>query len=375
MAELGFVEPIEPNRPLNEIGLDSLRSVTLANNLEDEFGILISISELISGPTINQLSEHLSGLLAQRPQGETPAIHHADAAAPDERRPAENGHANGTVHFDAVVPLSPEAAASPSTGKWLIAPRPNPAAKVRLFCFPFAGGGLVSFRNWAQLFGDTVEVVAVEAPGRGTRINEPAVDDLDTFVERLLPEMTDWLDRPSAFFGHCLGGLTMFATLRALPEARSRFIKHAFACGVKPPHLLKRKGAFEDNLIYDMMLHGDFDIKLPLYAQSDEIFVEFIRQFDTPAANKMLEIPKLRNVLLPTNSRRVCDGLQLSAPPSRAILLPGQQLRRRRRSVGFNKGLRRLGRVHARRVHQPRTQGFALLDGGGRRLHHRRHQT
>ena len=158
----------------------------------------------------------------------------------------------------------------------------------------------MSFRTWAQLFDDTVEIVAIEAPGRGTRINEPAVDDLDTFVERLLPEMSDWLDRPSAFFGHCLGGLTMFATLRALPDASSRFVKHAFACGVRPPHLLKRKGEFEDNLIYDMMLHGAFDIKLPLYAQTDEIFVEFIRQFDTPAANKMLEIPKLRNVLLPT---------------------------------------------------------------------------
>ena len=47
MAELGFVDPIDPDQPLNEIGLDSLRSVTLANSLEDEFGILVSISELI----------------------------------------------------------------------------------------------------------------------------------------------------------------------------------------------------------------------------------------------------------------------------------------------------------------------------------------
>jgi surfactin synthase thioesterase subunit len=184
--------------------------------------------------------------------------------------------------------------------KWLIAPRPNPDAKARLFCFPYAGGGLVSFRAWAELFGDTVEVVAVEAPGRGTRINETPVDDLDTFVERLLPEMADWLDRPSAFFGHCLGGLTMFAMLRALPDARSRFIKHAFACGVRPPHLLKRKGEFEDNVVYDMMLNREFDMELPLYAQTDEIFVDIIRQFDTPAANRMLEIPRLRNVLLPT---------------------------------------------------------------------------
>ena len=70
MAELGFAEPIDPDRPLNEIGLDSLRSVTLANNLEDEFGILVSISELISGPTINQLSDYLSDLLALHPKDE-----------------------------------------------------------------------------------------------------------------------------------------------------------------------------------------------------------------------------------------------------------------------------------------------------------------
>ena len=119
--------------------------------------------------------------------------------------------------------------ASRAIGKWLIAPRPNPNANARLFCFPYAGGGLVSFRAWAQLFDDTVEVVAVEAPGRGTRINETAVDDLDTFVERLLPEMVDWLDRPSAFFGHCLGGLTMFATLRALPKA-SVALRQARVC-------------------------------------------------------------------------------------------------------------------------------------------------
>ena len=211
-----------------------------------------------------------------------------------------SGNGAGTSNFDSVISHSAEEVASRRPGKWLIAPRPNPNAKTRLFCFPYAGGGLVSFRAWAQLFDDTVEVVAVEAPGRGTRINEPAVDDLDTFVERLLPEMAGWLDRPSAFFGHCLGGLTMFATLCALPEASSRFIKHAFACGVRPPHLLKRKGEFEDNLVYDMMLQGEFDVRLPLYAQADEIFVDIIRQFDTPAANRMLEIPRLRKLLLPT---------------------------------------------------------------------------
>ena len=49
-----------------------------------------------------------------------------------------------------------------------------------------------------------------------------------------------------------------------------------------------------------MMLHQEFDISVPLYAQADAIFAEMIRHFDIPAANKMLEIPTLRKVLLPT---------------------------------------------------------------------------
>src|SRR5262249_17370589 len=68
MAELGFAEPIDPDGPLNEAGLDSLRSVALSNGLEKDFGIPISVSVLIQGPTINQLVEHLvDGFTGKQP--------------------------------------------------------------------------------------------------------------------------------------------------------------------------------------------------------------------------------------------------------------------------------------------------------------------
>jgi len=224
---------------------------------------------------------------------------------PDVRRdrdisPAVNGNGADTDHFSTPVPRAAAAARLRTVGKWLIAPRPNPQARARLFCFPYAGGGVVSFRTWPHLLDDAVEVVAIEPPGRGTRINEKAIDNLDAFVAGLLSEMVDWLDRPSAFFGHCLGGLTMFATLCALPEKCARFVKYSFPCAVRPPHLLARRGNFEDNLIYDMMLHRGFDLGVPPLAQTDEVFADIIRQFDTPAADRMLESPKLRKALLPT---------------------------------------------------------------------------
>jgi surfactin synthase thioesterase subunit/aryl carrier-like protein len=370
MAELGFDDPVDPDQALNEVGLDSLRSVALSNKLERELGVPVSVAKLITGPTINQLVDYLIDELASvmvdrsleartvmmaetvpAPAG-NPTVSAANvrlqAPSPahpvfttDERRIADDpdqdqeetqrvtGHKGPAAVMvtadDEAVNVGTDAAKCPlaedngpredfgapvarpvgdfaarTIGKWLIAPRPNPGAKTRLFCFPYAGGGLVSFRVWPQSLDDFVEVVAVEPPGRGTRINETAIDDLDTFVERLMPEMIEWLDRPSAFFGHCLGGLTMFASLCALPQASVRFVKHSFACGVRPPHLLKRMGEFEDNLAYDIMLHRDFDVRLPPLAQTDEIVADIIRQFDTPAADKMLEIPKLRKVLLPT---------------------------------------------------------------------------
>ena len=380
-VKLGFSEAIDPDQPLNEVGLDSLMSVSLSNSLEDAFGIPVPIADLISGPTINQLvdgafralvdgvsterdqprgaagvaaptvgvqrmaiaatanneplasaictDDEIDGAPAQMPpfaplpaqfehvgiatsrrngagrENLSPMVDVGDQPAshlPASREPASHVPAS---HVPASYePASHESAshepALRRTPKWLIAPQPNPDAKARLFCFPYAGGGVVSFRAWSQLLDESVEIVAIEPPGRGTRITEPPIDNMDSFVGTIMPELLDWLDRPSAFFGHCLGGLTMYATLRALPSGSAEFIKHVFACGVRPPHLLRRRGEFEDNLVYDMMLHKEFDIRVPPYAQADEIFVDIVRHFDTPAADRMLGIPKLRKLLLPT---------------------------------------------------------------------------
>ncbi|HKO17810.1 MAG TPA: alpha/beta fold hydrolase, partial [Acidobacteriaceae bacterium] len=365
MAELGFSEPLDPHLPLNEVGLDSLRSVSLANRLEDEFGVPISISELISGPTVTQVVDHLLRSAPRLPASSQENLTHTAAGfrisnvdRSAERRaspiasaaatPKLNGYSTGElrsadeslgIHAEAqdwpaerngavVAPgetrgeLRTVSTGSATEGKWLVSPRPTPNARARLFCFPYAGGGLVSFRAWPQLLGDAVEVVAVEPPGRGTRIGEAPIDKLEVFVARLLPEILQWLDRPSAFFGHCLGGLTMFATLCSLPEDHARFIKHLFTCGVRPPHLLKRRRAFEDDVAYNMMLHQNFDPRQPPYAQADEIFEDIIRQFDTPAADRMLQIERLKRILLPTIRAEFAMAYNYQHRPIKPFSLP-----------------------------------------------------
>ncbi|HEX4591042.1 MAG TPA: thioesterase domain-containing protein, partial [Gemmataceae bacterium] len=61
----------------------------------------------------------------------------------------------------------------PAFQKWLPYRRANPAARVRLACLPFAGGGAGAYRTWADDLPLTVEVCAVQPPGRETRFREP----------------------------------------------------------------------------------------------------------------------------------------------------------------------------------------------------------
>ncbi|NET30969.1 MAG: hypothetical protein F6K19_03070 [Cyanothece sp. SIO1E1] len=39
---------------------------------------------------------------------------------------------------------------------WITFPVPNPQAKQRLFCFPYAGGGAHSFRDWSHHLSSTI---------------------------------------------------------------------------------------------------------------------------------------------------------------------------------------------------------------------------
>src|SRR5262249_14175097 len=86
MAELGFEQPLDPDRPLNEVGLDSLRAVKLSITLEQEFGIPISVPELIRGPTINEFADHLGKALAAAPANAAAAA----AATSHEATPASH---------------------------------------------------------------------------------------------------------------------------------------------------------------------------------------------------------------------------------------------------------------------------------------------
>src|SRR5436305_4752920 len=94
--------------------------------------------------------------------------------------------------------------------------RPNPAARLRLFCLPFAGGGASVFREWADGLPLDVDVWPAQLPGRETRYRHPAYVRMDRLVANLAAAVRPHLDRPFALFGHSMGSLVALELAREL---------------------------------------------------------------------------------------------------------------------------------------------------------------
>jgi acyl transferase domain-containing protein/surfactin synthase thioesterase subunit/acyl carrier protein len=284
--ELGFDESIDPGVPLNEVGLDSLMAVNVANRLERALGIAVPVAKLIRGPSMTELVTELFPDLVNG--------HDGDARVLPEEPPPPIAPEPG------VEGSRPGVAASITVGDgWLVFPRPNPSAATRLFCFHYAGGGAATFRPWADTLDPSIELVAVDPPGRGARVDESPLRTFDEFMAELIPRVEPYLDRPFALFGHCLGALTALeAAHRFVPLARAPLV-HLFVSGARPPHRLAHEGRFEEQLVRQLLTHPEFDPLRPSHEQPDDVFAEVIRHFGIDASDGFLQNAELRHLLLP----------------------------------------------------------------------------
>ena len=93
------------------------------------------------------------------------------------------------------------------------------------------------FQRWRLSLPETIEVCPVQLPGRGFRLSEPRFTSLEPLVAALAEEMGEYLDRPSAFFGHSMGALVSFELARLLRRKGKRQPVHLFLSGCDAPQL------------------------------------------------------------------------------------------------------------------------------------------
>lgn len=120
---------------------------------------------------------------------------------------------------------------------WVVRPFQKPAATSRLFCFPFAGGGASAYFQWARdLSTSSIEVCAIQLPGRENRLREKPVSSASDLIDSLHDGIQPLLDRPFSFFGHSMGAMLAFELSHALRSTARTQPTALFLSGSKPPH-------------------------------------------------------------------------------------------------------------------------------------------
>jgi medium-chain acyl-[acyl-carrier-protein] hydrolase len=115
----------------------------------------------------------------------------------------------------------------------------KPQARVRLFCFPYAGGGASIFRTWAEHLPPEIAVCPVQLPGRESRLLEEAHPEISSLVDELAQALLPYLDLPYAFFGHSMGALIGFELTRYLCRKNySPGPLHLFVSAHRAPQIL-----------------------------------------------------------------------------------------------------------------------------------------
>ena len=82
---------------------------------------------------------------------------------------------------------------------------PNTSERLRIFCFPYAGGGASTYRNWNTYLKPGMKCYPIQLPGRENRISETPYREMDTLVKDVVSALVPYLDTNYILFGHSMG--------------------------------------------------------------------------------------------------------------------------------------------------------------------------
>lgn len=114
--------------------------------------------------------------------------------------------------------------------KWLPFKQPSQHTDLRIFAFPYAGGGASSLRRLSQQMPASIDLCPVQLPGREGRIAEAPVTELANLGEMLVAGLGEYLHLPYALLGYSMGAIVALEFAASISKHKLSPPKHFLAC-------------------------------------------------------------------------------------------------------------------------------------------------
>ncbi|WP_340202408.1 thioesterase II family protein [Ascidiimonas sp. W6] len=174
--------------------------------------------------------------------------------------------------------------------------------KIAIIALPFAGGCTNSYATLKRFTPTPFEWISIEIPGRGNRINELAIPDIESVCDDIFAQILPTIKTTEyLFFGHGMGALLGYELTRRIQQAKiplpsclfftgqiapsvvtnkkiSRYDKHSFWAEIKS------LGGISDALFEDQELIDFFEptIRADYWALDHYEYRPLIERLETP---------------------------------------------------------------------------------------------
>jgi pyochelin biosynthetic protein PchC len=147
-----------------------------------------------------------------------------------------------------------------------------------LICFPHAGGAASFYGSWSRSLPSSVELLAVQYPGREDRIRDDRIDGMGRLADLVAEALEPLRDGPPvALLGHSMGAGVAYEVACRL-ERRGRTPARLFVSGRPAPDRQRRNA---------------------VHRASDEDLLTELRRL-APGNEILLDYPELAELMLPT---------------------------------------------------------------------------